>query len=208
MNIHLWKKVLVSALALVLGIGIGTAVLANYEIRQLEDGHTEWTDPDAARRGGSPDVRVGRQYLTVRVTNPGIAATHFLVSPISGALFSAFAVQNSSPVNSMTTTLTFGVMVPVSPAVFLHPTTGGWIYLRPTQAMGYINYNRPGTSAQVGGTPGGRLPSEVTRMQASDPVTMRVRQGGIISIAVGGEAPDTCVAGCGEYDIIIIIDPR
>lgn len=195
--------------ALVIGLIVGVVGLsqANYNIRQNRDGTTDWVDSEADRSGvgGSSEVRVGRQYITFRLTTASLAATQFIVSPISGVLFGAFAVQVSNPVLSMTSTLTFGVMQPVSPGVFVHPTTAGWIYLVPTQLQGTVFYNRAGTSGQINSNPGGRTPSGVTRMVGQP----NVRLGGIISIASGGEAPDQVPGnGSDQIDIILIIDPR
>lgn len=195
--------------ALVIGLIVGVVGLsqANYSIRQNSDGTTDWVDNDAFGVGGSSVVKVGRQYITFRLSTASLAVTQFVVSPISGILYSAFAVQVSNPVRSMTTTLTFGVMQPVSPGVFVHPTTGGWIYLRPTQAQGTSFFNLPGTFQQVRGVnDGGELtPFEVTKMQGHP----GLRQGGIISIEVGGEGVDQLPGdGADQFDIFIIIDPR
>lgn len=193
--------------ALVIGLIVGVVGLsqANYNIRQNSDGTTDWVDSGALDVGGSPVVRVGRHYITLSLTTASVPATFYVVSPISGVLYSAFAVQNSSAVTAITTTLTFGVMQPVSPGNFIHPTTAGWLYLVPTNQVGTVFYNRPGTQgAPLSGFTGGRTPFVVTKMEGQP----GVRLGGVISIGVGGEGSDAAGNGAGQYDIIIIIDPR
>ena len=194
--------------ALVIGLILGVVGLsqANYSIRQNPDGTTDWVDPSVDRFGvgGNPEVRVGRHYITLRLSDVTSAQTHFIVSPISGVLFSAFIVHTSDQVHNTTSTLTFGVMSILTPNNFIHPTTGAGFYIVASQANGTVAYNRAATIGQVLNAPNGRTPVGVTRMEGQP----RLREGGIISIGLGGEAADALESNQGRYDIIIIIDPR
>lgn len=198
----IFRKGILAALVIGLIVGVVGLSQANYNIRQNPSGTTDWVDNDALRVGGTDVVRVGRQYINLRITSATTAMTHYIVSPISGVLFSAFAVQNSNPVSSITTNLTFGIQAPLSPGRFIHPTTGAFIALVPTQAAGTVFYNRPSTS----GNSFTRTPGDVTAMAGN----VSVRRGSIISIASGGEGDDSSFngGGVGEYDVWIIIDPR
>ena len=196
---NLFRKGTMAALVIGLIFGVVGLAVAGYNIRQNSDGTTDWVDNEAAIRGGDPVIRVGRQYFLVRVTNLADALTQYFASPVSGVLFSAFVIQNTGPIGTMTTSLTFGVMNSVSLYNFIHPTTGGSFSVRASADPFSVFYNKPHTS----GFSVLQTPQDVTQMQGP---LMSVRRGGVISIASGGEGGAS--GANGEFDIWIIIDPR
>lgn len=197
----IFRKGMVAALVIGLIAGVGRFVQGAYNETRDVSGNTDFVDRTGIGTG-NPQIRLGRQYFRVQITALANAATFYFSSPISGVLFSAFAVQNSGPVGIMTSTITFGVMGNLTPGNFVHPTTGGSILIPPTVGqIGQIYYNQPFGL----GVSSARTPSDLTQMQGTH---VDVPRGGVISIATGGEGTLPTFGSVGEYDVWIIIDPR
>ena len=199
---YIYRKGIMAALVIGLILGVVGFSWANFVIRQNSDGTTDWVD--VTPPSGPVTARVGRWYYTFRITDAGTPATYYYSSPISGVLFGAFAVQSSSPVSYITTSLTFWLMEPLSPGRFTSAgaSVGGSISLPPTTGqLGTVRYNRPVSWAYVSNGP------DVTQMVGN----VNVQRGGIIALSSGGEGG----AGGGNsgidaaaFDVIIIIDAR
>lgn len=192
----MFKKLLIGLLAVLLSVG---AALANYNIRQLPNGQTEWFDSDAEKDGYQHSVRVGRQYVTLRISSAAETTTHYVVSPISGVLYGAFAVQLSNPVYLVTSWLTFSTMQRThldGRQDFNRVTTNYAIALRPSDLQGTIYHS---LVTRITGTT-----YALTQMLGN----VRVYEGGLVAIAAGGESSDALGGAPSTFDVIVIFDPK